>query len=498
MQKIYEEKNDCKECNDFDVSLTTLWSKKKQDIKKSSQKTKSKQQSVRPSNLTQQPLESIHKNVPELTTEGFETDEPQKMISDSFNTKNSSISMNDMRNYLKKITNYLSKMTDYPMKIINNGTLSITSFLCKMLSKKTTNEDIELVKSRFKILLSILISYYIIYNWYFVMFFRNPETGIRIPVMDLSMKTLMDIKPLNYLFKYILCVISTVDWLLITKYPTIMKGNTPQLNMILLLLIIIYVVSTMGEGIIGDFSKYLNMGKTGYTGTFIMFSVFYGIYSFIQELANKAVGDPSILSLISSYYLITHYRNFGILHVISYILRIIWSTMIHYLWGLLVVVYVLIMSFFAIFIYSEHSLFDTIKQINKFINENIIIIDEDKSMINSASKLVSSGIDNLKNLSELDPSGKIGKIGKIISIGSSIKSLFDLFIKMIYNYLFELIIIISLFYTMIIYGTNINDVELKSGLISLNFAFILLVAGYIYHKYTLLNKMMKVSPTPDG
>lgn len=496
MQKIYEEKNDCKECKDIDSSSTTLWNKKKQELKKSQ---RTKQQSVRPSNLTQLPLESIHKNVP---IEGFEMGEQQKMISDSFNTSNSSISMNDMSNYLKKITSYLSKMTDYPMKIINNGTLSISSFLCKILSKKTTNKDIELVKSRFKILLSILISYYIIYNWYFVMFFRNPESGIRIPVMDLSMKTLMEIKPLNYIFKYILCVISTVDWVLITKYPTIMKGNTPQLNMVLLLLIIIYVVSTMGEDIIGDFSKYLNMGKTGYTGTFIAFSVFYGIYSFIQELANEVVGEPSILSLISTYFLITHYRNFGILHVISYILRIIWSTMIHYLWGLLVVVYVLIMSFFAIFIYSEHSLFDTIKQINKFINENIII-EEEKPIINSASKLASSGIDNLKNLSEfvpseLDPSGKIGKIGKIISIGSNIKSLFDLFIQMIYNYLFELIIIISLFYTMITYGTNINDVELKSGLISLNFAFILLVAGYIYHKYTLLNKMMKVSSTPDG
>lgn len=487
MQKIYEE-NDCKECN---VSSTTLWNKKTQDIKKKSHRTK---QSVRPSNLTQLPLESIH-------TEGFEMNEQQKMISDSFNTSNSSISMNDMSEYLKKITNSLSKITDYPMKIINNVTLSISSFLCKILSKKPTNENIELVKSRFKILLSILISYYIIYNWYFVMFFINPESGTRIQVMDLSMKRLMDIKPLNYIFKYILCVISTVDWVLITKYPTIMKGNTPQLNMVLLLLIIIYVVSTMGEGIIGDFSKYLNMGKTGYTGTFIAFSVFYGIYSFIQELANEAVGEPSIPSLISTFFLITHYRNFGILHVISYILRIIWSTMIHYLWGLLVVVYVLIMSFFAIFIYSEHSLFDTIKQINKYINENIIqrsssIQGEDKSMMNSA-------IDDLKNLSEfvpseLEPSGKIGKIGKIISVGSNIKSLFDLFIKMIYSYLFELIIIFSLIYTIITYGTNIKDVELKSGLISLNFMFILLVAGYIYHKYTLLNKMTKVFPTPDG
>ena len=201
------------------------------------------------------------------------------------------------------------------------------------------------------------------------------------------------------------------------------------------------------------------------------------------------------MSIISTYFLVSHYRNFGILHVIAYILRIIWSTTIHYLWGLLVVVYVLIMSFFAIFIYSENSLFDTINRINIFMNENIII--KDQTMMNSASKLVLSGMDTLN---ELDPSGKMGKMGKLsklISTGSKMKSLFDSLIKIIYQYVFELIIIISLCYTMLTYGTNINDIELKSGLISLNFCFILLMVGYIYHKYTELKKLM-VLPTPDG
>ena len=490
MQKINGE-NDCNQCIEKDVS--SIWSKKTQDIKR---QRKINQQSVRPSNLTQLPLESIHKPEPDIdpiSKEGFDTDEQQKMISGSFK---SSFSMDDMKLYLKNITNSISVITDYPMKIINSITLTISKLLCKILSKKSTDKDIELVKSRFKILLSILVSYYIIYNWYFVMFFRNSETGFRIPVMDLSMKRLMDIKPLNYLFKYILCVVSSVDWVVITKYPTFMKDNTPQLNLVLLLLIIIYVVSTIGEDIIGDFSTYLKMGKTGYTGTFIAFSVFYGVYSFIQELSNEIVGEPSLMSIISTYFLVSHYRNFGILHVIAYILRIIWSTTIHYLWGLLVVVYVLIMSFFAIFIYSENSLFDTIKRINNFMNENIII-KEEETMMNSASKLVLSGMDTLN---ELDPSGKMGKMGKLsklISTGSTLKSLFDSLIKIIYQYVFELIIIISLFYTMITYGTNINDIELKSGLISLNFAIILLMVGYIYHKYTELKKLM-VLPTPDG
>ena len=93
--------------------------------------------------------------------------------------------------------------------------------------------------------------------------------------------------------------------------------------------------------------------------------------------------------------------------------------------------------------------------------------------------------------------GKLGKMGNIISTGSQMKSLFDSLIKIIYQYVFELIIIISLFYTMITYGTNINDIELKSGLISLNFCFILLMVGYIYHKYTELKKLMVLS-TPDG
>ena len=496
MQKINGE-NDCNQSIEKDVS--SIWSKKTQDIKRQ----RKNQQSVIPSNLTQLPLESIHK--PDIK-EGFETDEQQKMISGSFDTTKSSNTMNAVTENVKKISNYIAKIAGYPMKTINSMTMTISKLLCKILSKKSTDKDIELVKSRFKILLSILVSYYIIYNWYFVMFFK--DSGLRIPVIDLSMKRLMEIKPLNYLFKYILCVVSSVDWVLVSKYPIIMKDNTPQLNLVLLLLIIIYVVSTMGEDIIGDFATYLNMGKTGYTGTFIAFSVFYGVYSFIQELSNEIVGEPSLMSLISTYFLVSHYRNFGILHVIAYILRIIWSTIIHYLWGLLVVVYVLIMSFFAIFIYSENSLFDTIKRINIFMTENIIIKDQmyenvdsqnprfhkEDTMVNSAGKLVLSGMDTLN---ELDPSGKTGKLSKLISTSSKMKSLFESLINIIYQYVFELIIIISLFYTMIMYGTNINDIELKSGLISLNFLFILLVAGYIHHKYTEMKKLMVLS-SADG
>ena len=498
------EENDCKECNEKAVSSTTLWNKEKQGLKKS--KRSIKQQSVRPSNLTQLPLESIHKNASDLNTkEGFETDEQQKMISDSFNTNSSSISMDKIKEYLKGMSSYIAIIAGYPMKIINKITWTISFYLCKILSKKSTEKNIELVKSRLKILLSILISFYIIYNWYFVMFFKNLETGMRIPVIDLSMKTLMQIKPLNYIFKYILCTLSTVDWLLITKYPTIMKDFTPQLNMILLLLIIICVVITMGENIMEDFSTYLSGGKTGYTGSFIAFSVFYGIYSFVQELSNEVVGEPSIMSLINTYFLVNHYRNFGILHVISYIFRIIWSTMIHYLWGLLMVVYIFIMSFFAIFIYSKDSLFETIKQINTFINDNEVI-KEDSIMTNLVSgmdqlnELVPPSVPGLDISNKLNPLGKLGKFNKfskLLSTGSKMKSFFDSFIHIIFKYLFELIILISLLYTIGTYGTNIDNVELKTSLISLNVSFILLVIGYIYHKYTLLHKMM-VHPSPDG
>ena len=99
--------------------------------------------------------------------------------------------------------------------------------------------------------------------------------------------------------------------------------------------------------------------------------------------------------------------------------------------------------------------------------------------------------------------GKMGMIGKLASLGSSFGSFgFGSFgasyIKIIFNYLFELIIIISLIYSSSNYGKNIvDDVELKTCLISLNFLILLLVVGYIFNKYTQLNKMMH-SEHPDG
>ena len=97
MQKINGE-NDCNQCIEKDVS--SIWSKKTQDIKR---QRRINQQSVRPSNLTQLPLESIHKpDIDPISKEGFDTDEQQKMISGSFTTK-SSFSMDDMKLYLKNI-----------------------------------------------------------------------------------------------------------------------------------------------------------------------------------------------------------------------------------------------------------------------------------------------------------------------------------------------------------------------------------------------------------
>jgi hypothetical protein len=108
-----------------------------------------------------------------------------------------------------------------------------------------------------------------------------------------------------------------------------------------------------------------------------------------------------------------------------------------------------------------------------------------------------------KMMGKLDPSGKmmgklkLGKMGKLLSMGSSIGPIFEFIKKIIYRYLFELIILITLLHSMITYGKNIDDVELKTGLISLNFAILLLVISYIYHKYTQLNKMMH-SEHSDG
>ena len=559
MQKKYGENkdNDCKKCNTIDPSISSdnetstsaVWNPL---FNKKTKPSAVKISVVKPSNLTQLPLESIHTEQFINLKEGLETEEKpfintqaqQDMIANSFKGDKSSLTMDDMINYYKKFVKFIAGIVALPMIWVNDVTLYISSKLCKILSNNATDEDIELVKSKFKILLSVLISYYIVYNWYFVMFFKDAETGLRINTLDLSMETLMQIKPLDYIFKYILCVISTVDWLLLTKYPTQMKDFTPQFNFILLLLIIIFVVTNMGESIMSDFSTYLSMEKTGYTGSFIAFSVFYGVYSFVMEFTDKITKEPSIAGFLDAFNKANHYRIFGILHVIAYIMRIIWSTMIHYLWGLLIVIYVLLMSFFSIFIYSysKHG-FSSFNHINTFIDESL------KEVINGGGKFsmgkkkskignsLFSGMEKINNLTEkmddvgntlnkfddmgknalnnfgdvgktgifnklgdvgklgiFNKIGKFNKIGNLFSMGSEANSIFEIIINIIYRYIFEIIMIISVLSSMSAYGVNIEDFKLRLWLISLNFIIILLILCFIYNRYTLLNKLIK-TPT---
>ena len=554
MQKKYGENkdNDCKECNTIDPSISSdnetstsaVWNPL---FNKKTKPSAVKISVVKPSNLTQLPLESIHTEQFINLKEGLETEEKpfintqaqQDMIANSFKGDKSSLTMDDMINYYKKIVKFIAGIVALPMIWVNDVTLYISSKLCKILSNNATDEDIELVKSKFKILLSVLISYYIVYNWYFVMFFKDAETGLRINTLDLSMETLMQIKPLDYIFKYILCVISTVDWLLLTKYPTQMKDFTPQFNFILLLLIIIFVVTNMGESIMSDFSTYLSMEKTGYTGSFIAFSVFYGVYSFVMEFTDKITKEPSIAGFLDAFNKANHYRIFGILHVIAYIMRIIWSTMIHYIWGLLIILYLLVMSFFSIFIfsYSKHG-FSSFNHISTFIDESLkevmnggrkFSMGKKSSMSNSlfsgmekfnkltdkiddvgntlnkiddVSKNTLNKIDNVsKNTLNLtDKLGDVGKssifnkIGNLVSMGSKANSIFEIIINIIYRYIFEIIMIISVLSSMSAYGVNIEDFKLRLWLISLNFIIILLILCFIYNRYTILNKLIK-TPT---
>ena len=88
----------------------------------------------------------------------------------------------------------------------------------------------------------------------------------------------------------------------------------------------------------------------------------------------------------------------------------------------------------------------------------------------------------------------ISKISNMFSMGSKFNSIFGIIINIIYRYIFEIIIIISLGDSIYSYFMNIDSTYLKIGLISIDFTIILIVLCYIFHKYTLLNKLIVVPP----
>lgn len=322
---------------------------------------------------------------------------------------------------------------------------------------KINNKDKEIIKNQFKTFLSILISCYIVYNWYYVMFYTSIFNS-RVEVMPIDTKTLNNYNStIGFIFNYLIAPVSLLNSIMISSVPNSINSITSnlQIKLILLFLIMVAITRNYGAEIMLSFSKFLKRESTSHTGMmsgimilFGMTAIFRVIDSIRQAFNNWDIPklfdlytNPMAEEKVELYKFATPVTILFIL--ISFIFRITLSIAVIWIAGLFVTLYILLMSFFAIFIYGPM----TIGKINDFIFSR-----SPKSIPATLSEAIQN------------------------------EEILPWIMNTIYVYIFEIVFIIFFLKGITQYSTQIKTESLKMMMIGLSCMCILVATIIIYFR----------------
>ena len=341
-----------------------------------------------------------------------------------------------------KYMNHLRSTTSF----IDSYENAFATLLAETLSGKTnTSKDIIIIKRNFILLLNVLLSCCIVYNWYYLMFYVD-ESGNRINSYQFSLQTLQEKQPIiHVIFKYTLCVLSIVINTLLDTIPSTLRCISLDSNInnmiqfIFLFLFVIFIITVFGKNILDL------VGSTELIGFFCITFVLYGIYTFVIEFTDK---DPFVITTRMKKY-----TAFGqmtpLLYILLFFLRIIWSISTVFITSLSNFFHLIFTSFLAILCYSQKPLITTINTIHQFIRK-----DENRKKDQTV-----------------------------------FQNIIHFFITHIYTFLFEVVLIITLLISLFDYSLQMNDTKkLQITMTSFCSTFIFLLCFIIYQRFTYIKK----------
>ena len=339
-----------------------------------------------------------------------------------------------------------------PQRIIdgvNYATHVTADRLCGAFSKSKQDSDVNIVQSQLKTMLALSVSFVIIYNWYFVMFYR--EYGERVQMPNFSSDSIKNWSKLFHLaFKYNLSTMSALDNTIMRTIPPVAERMfKPEIIFTILLLTIVGVILTKGEYMMLAFSTYLSGKADENTGSYIGFSVLFGFASMF------APAGP--IALMSRAY---QYATMGIPTALLFILRIVGSSAITWLTGLFAVAYLIILSFFSILLYSQKGPFQTIADINHYVfaggkTASCITDIQNATPDPNDDKLSAAAKDGPCN--HLDDFGPCNRPTLLKLIMRAAKWVQTRGIR----YIFEWVLMIWLIAAAVQYGSGLKDLQLK-------------------------------------
>ena len=282
----------------------------------------------KPSNFTQLPLENIHDmGIKDLETlddlnvkEGFTKDDAQEWMQYSFSM------------LAKPFVNF----TD----ICNMWTEWLSSWFSE------DEEEQSVIERNIKGMFTVLISFYVTYNWYYMMFYEKRPQRI-----DITMSTIANNHPIVHLFlKYNLVAVSCLDYLLMELVPNatdklfvLFPTVKYPLLFICLYVLIWYCVYTYGEYTINRIINASQLHFDEFSGLFIAFMVLYGMSS---AIFNVSWIDMALRKI--------QYMYLGVPTLLLFIIRIVlFSIPFVFLSTLTTCLYIVFISLFAIPYYGS-------------------------------------------------------------------------------------------------------------------------------------------------
>ena len=291
------------------------------------------------------------------------------------------------------------------------------------------------------------ICIWIFFNWYFLICYR--ENGHPVKTYDISWVWLKENNIiLSLLFKYVVCQVSFINAVMMffQRYANFVLGPVwgPKINAIILFVIILLLViyADVTTKVVNLLFQSLSANiPTWLVGVLIFMALVFALYTFLLE-------DWIILALKFGTIIL------GIFTIVLFILRILWSVLIIWVASLLIAVYFIVYSLFGMAIYSQTSVFQTIRQMSEYMSAGFESPSPFKYSVCRPRTWSEWLIETLKAI-----------------------------INFVIQYLFEIILVFMLIYNIYVYVMLLGDnVNLQNAMIVITVFMILGVLGFMYRK----------------
>ena len=330
--------------------------------------------------------------------------------------------------------------------------------------------DTMILKKYISWFISIVFSCFAVYNWFFVMYYRNKEDNSRVNLFDITRRGLYNAKKNNYFLKLIYMFFQFAMFIP-EKFELYFVKNIP--DMFSKIMNPSFCFMTLFFGLIYFINNCMSMAKM-----FIVDSIMLDLRNFIVAALNTIVVFLFGIHMVTFEfyfdvpYMIQEAQKMAVMSTLG-ILFMIFFRIIHFViilfisvpvGGVLLMLYVLFTSLFGIFAYSGFNPKEIIKkiiEINKFTSFKS---EEEKT--------------------ECDEPSIFDRFIRIINYVS------DFF----YKYCFWIAFIYMLIYASIDYMSNIKAPLLKTSLLCINAMLILLFAVLCYTSFK--NKTKNEEPPP--